>query len=175
MRFEQLNESSCKTYLVAEGDAAMLVDPLLGHEDRYLALLAEAGLRLRVVLDTHVHADHLSGCAALRDRTGADHAVHASSQAEAASRRVDACRTASSPATSSSWARAARGARTCRAAIPAPTGTPSKNSHRCPTSCWSSRATTTAAAPAAPWASSGAATRACSPLPGPTMWRCCRA
>jgi glyoxylase-like metal-dependent hydrolase (beta-lactamase superfamily II)/rhodanese-related sulfurtransferase len=89
MRFEQLNESSCKTYLVAEGDAAMLVDPLLGHEDRYLALLAEAGLRLRVVLDTHVHADHLSGCAALRDRTGADHAVHASSQAEAASRRVD--------------------------------------------------------------------------------------
>jgi len=89
MRFQQLNDSSCKTYLVADGGEALLVDPLLGHEGRYLALLAEEGLRLRFVLDTHVHADHLSGCAALRDRTGADHVVHASSQADACSRRVD--------------------------------------------------------------------------------------
>lgn len=89
MRFEQLNPSACKTYLLADGADAALVDPLLGHEDRYHALLTEQGLRLRFVLDTHVHADHLSGCAALRDRTGAEHVVHATSQARDCSRRVD--------------------------------------------------------------------------------------
>ncbi len=89
MRFKQLNDGSCKTYLLASGSEAILVDPLLGREDHYLAELRAEGLSLRCVLDTHVHADHLSGCAALRDRTGPDHAVHALSKAREGNGRVE--------------------------------------------------------------------------------------
>lgn len=89
MRFRQLNDGACKTYLVAaeNGDAA-LVDPLLGREDHYLAELRSEGLTLRYVIDTHVHADHLSGCARLRDLSGADHVVHADSRIQEGSLRV---------------------------------------------------------------------------------------
>ena len=88
MRFEQLNDGNCKTYLVADGGEAALVDPVLGREDHYLRVLADGGLTLRLVVDTHVHADHLSACALLRDRTGAEHAVHAASRVQEGSVRV---------------------------------------------------------------------------------------
>lgn len=75
MIFRQLfdDETSTYTYLVADeatGDAA-LVDPVFEHVDDYLALLTELGLKLRWVLDTHVHADHVTGAGLLRERTGA--------------------------------------------------------------------------------------------------------
>jgi glyoxylase-like metal-dependent hydrolase (beta-lactamase superfamily II)/rhodanese-related sulfurtransferase len=89
--FAQLNRSACKTYLVAcrRTGAAMLVDPLLGEVDRYLRELEEHGLFLRMVVDTHVHADHLSGGAAIRARTGVDYVMHALSTATCANRRVE--------------------------------------------------------------------------------------
>lgn len=89
MLFEQLNDGNCKTYLVADGAEAALVDPLLGREDHYLRVLADRGLKLRAVVDTHVHADHLSACALLRDRTGADHVVHAASRVAEGNARVE--------------------------------------------------------------------------------------
>ena len=91
MIFEQLNDGNCKTYLVASPDTneAALVDPLLGREDHYLRVLADRGLTLRAVVDTHVHADHLSACALLRDRTGADHVVHAASRVAEGNARVE--------------------------------------------------------------------------------------
>ncbi len=64
------------------------MDPLLGREDHYLAELKGLGLRLRYVLDTHTHADHLSACARLRDLTGADYGVHADSQIQEANLRL---------------------------------------------------------------------------------------
>ena len=89
MIFEQLNDGNCKTYLVADGNEAALVDPLLGREDHYLRLLKDRGLKLRAVVDTHVHADHLSACALLHDRTGADHVVHAASRVAEGNARVE--------------------------------------------------------------------------------------
>ena len=59
------------TYLVASrpGGEALIIDPVREQVERYLTLLGELDLTLAKVLDTHVHADHLSGMGALRDRT----------------------------------------------------------------------------------------------------------
>jgi glyoxylase-like metal-dependent hydrolase (beta-lactamase superfamily II) len=66
-------ESSTYTYLVADRAAgvAALVDPVKDQLERDLRLLDELGLRLTHVLDTHVHADHVTASGALRERTGA--------------------------------------------------------------------------------------------------------
>ena len=92
MRIQQLNDGACKTYLAENAGEAVLVDPLLGREDHYLAELKVHGLRLRYVLDTHTHADHLSACALLRDLTGADYGVHAGSPIKEANLRLDSDR-----------------------------------------------------------------------------------
>jgi len=83
MILEQLNPGACKTYLIASEATrdAVLVDPVLDDVPRYEAELKRRGLRLEYVLDTHVHADHLSGAAALRERTGAKYVMHRRSAA----------------------------------------------------------------------------------------------
>jgi sulfur dioxygenase len=65
--------SSTYTYLVADLDArvAALIDPVKEHLERDLRLLRELELVLVHVLDTHVHADHVTAAGALRERTGA--------------------------------------------------------------------------------------------------------
>lgn len=73
MIFRQLfdSESSTYTYLLASrrGGEALIIDPVLEKVDRYIQLLAELDLRLIKAVDTHVHADHITGLGALRDRT----------------------------------------------------------------------------------------------------------
>lgn len=73
MIFRQLfdSESSTYTYLIASrrGGEALIIDPVLDRVDRYIQLLAELDLRLIKAADTHVHADHITGLGALRDRT----------------------------------------------------------------------------------------------------------
>lgn len=90
MIFEQLNPGDCKTYLIASNTTkeAILVDPLLGRVGDYLQLLAARGLRLTHLIDTHVHADHLSGAAALREKTGAAYLMHKNSVAKCVTQRV---------------------------------------------------------------------------------------
>ena len=73
MIFRQLFDSvSCTyTYLIASrrGGEALIIDSVLDKVDRYIQLLAELDLKLVKALDTHVHADHITGLGALRDRT----------------------------------------------------------------------------------------------------------
>jgi glyoxylase-like metal-dependent hydrolase (beta-lactamase superfamily II)/rhodanese-related sulfurtransferase len=73
MIFRQIFDSvsSTYTYLIASrrGGEALIIDPVLDKVDRYLRLLAELDLKLIKALDTHIHADHITGLGALRDRT----------------------------------------------------------------------------------------------------------
>lgn len=90
MIFAQLNQGACKTYLIASEETreAMLVDPVLERVDVYLDEIRRRQLRLRYVLDTHVHADHISAGPALRDRTGVDYVMHTLSASACANLRV---------------------------------------------------------------------------------------
>jgi len=63
--------SGCLGYMVTAGDEAVVVDPLRAFVDRYVADAEERGATITHVVDTHVHADHVSGLRELADRTGA--------------------------------------------------------------------------------------------------------
>ena len=73
MIFRQLfdNVSSTYSYLIASrrGGEALIIDPVLEKVERYLQLVKELDLKLVKAVDTHVHADHITGLGALRDRT----------------------------------------------------------------------------------------------------------
>ena len=73
MIFRQLFDSASSTYsyLLASrhGGEALVIDPVLEKVDRYLKLMEELELRLVKAVDTHLHADHITGLGALRDRT----------------------------------------------------------------------------------------------------------
>jgi sulfur dioxygenase len=74
MLFRQLFDptTSTYTYLVADPQMAVaaLIDPVLEQVERDVTLLSQLGLTLRYCLETHVHADHITGAAELRQRTG---------------------------------------------------------------------------------------------------------
>ncbi|MGN6284017.1 MAG: MBL fold metallo-hydrolase [Afipia sp.] len=73
MIFRQLfdHTSSTYTYLLAsrKGGEALIIDPVLERVDRYIQLLRDLDLRLVKAVDTHLHADHITGLGALRDLT----------------------------------------------------------------------------------------------------------
>ena len=73
MIFRQLFDanSSTYTYLIAEkrGGEALIIDPVLENTGQYVQLLEELNVQLALAVDTHIHADHLTGLGALRDRT----------------------------------------------------------------------------------------------------------
>jgi sulfur dioxygenase len=73
MIFRQLfdHTSSTYSYLLAsrKGGEALIIDPVLERVDRYLQLVQELDLKLVKAVDTHIHADHITGLGALRDRT----------------------------------------------------------------------------------------------------------
>lgn len=61
------------SYLIGCGETheAIMIDPVLADLPLYLGVLGELSLQLTYVLETHIHADHISAAAALRDATGA--------------------------------------------------------------------------------------------------------
>jgi glyoxylase-like metal-dependent hydrolase (beta-lactamase superfamily II) len=65
MIFRQLFDhiSSTYTYVVAsrKGGEALVIDPVLENVERYIKLMEELDLKLVKVIDTHIHADHISG------------------------------------------------------------------------------------------------------------------
>lgn len=77
-------ESSTYTYIIADKKTkeAAIIDPVLETVDRDIKLIEELGLKLIYALDTHIHADHITGAGELRKRLGIKTAV--SSDAEVA-------------------------------------------------------------------------------------------
>jgi len=63
----QRPSSGCLGYLVYDDDEAAIIDPLRAFTDRYLDDAEELGVDLQYAIDTHVHADHISGVRALDD------------------------------------------------------------------------------------------------------------
>ncbi len=74
MIFRQLfdHESSTYTYLLGDANSgeALLIDPVIANTDSYLSLLQQLNLTLKLCVDTHTHADHITALGALRERTG---------------------------------------------------------------------------------------------------------
>ena len=73
MIFRQVfdNKSSTYTYLIAsaKGREAVIIDPVIENVDSYIALLNELNLKLVKVIDTHIHADHITGASKLKQFT----------------------------------------------------------------------------------------------------------
>jgi sulfur dioxygenase len=92
--FRQLFDPTSSTYTYLLGDRAsgqaLLIDPVFEHVRRDAALLRELGLTLVATLDTHVHADHVTGAWLLRAQLGSEIAVSAASGAEGADRALAA-------------------------------------------------------------------------------------
>lgn len=70
MIFRQLfeHESSTYTYLIASGNEALLIDPVLETVERDLKLISELGLDLKYCLNTHCHADHITGSGIIKQK-----------------------------------------------------------------------------------------------------------
>jgi glyoxylase-like metal-dependent hydrolase (beta-lactamase superfamily II)/rhodanese-related sulfurtransferase len=65
----------CLSYIIASGSEAAIVDPLR-HTEHYLRLAKEKNLSIRLILDTHAHADHISGGAYLSKQLGVPYYMH---------------------------------------------------------------------------------------------------
>jgi glyoxylase-like metal-dependent hydrolase (beta-lactamase superfamily II)/rhodanese-related sulfurtransferase len=90
MLFEPVATGGCRSYLVGcvQTCAAALIDPELSQIDRYIALAAHHGLRIRHVIDTHTHADHFSATRELASRLNVPIAMHQASTAPFVDMRV---------------------------------------------------------------------------------------
>ena len=73
MIFEQLfdTKSSTYTYIISSGKGreALIIDPVIEHTDEYIKVLESLELKLVKVIDTHIHADHITGLNELNQRT----------------------------------------------------------------------------------------------------------
>jgi len=92
MIFRQLFDqvSGTYSYLLASraGGEALIIDPVLEKVDRYLQLVKELNLKLVKALDTHLHADHITGLGALRDRIHCITVMGEQSKADVVSIRI---------------------------------------------------------------------------------------
>jgi glyoxylase-like metal-dependent hydrolase (beta-lactamase superfamily II)/rhodanese-related sulfurtransferase len=83
MLFETVSTGGCRSYLIGceKTCAAALIDPELSQVDRYVALAARDGLRIRYLVDTHTHADHFSATQQLARRLAVPVVMHSASPA----------------------------------------------------------------------------------------------
>src|SRR6478752_8835659 len=93
MIFRQLfdQQSSTYTYLLADEASreAVLIDPVYEQARRDAALIEELGLKLQWTLETHVHADHVTGAWLLKQKLGSGIALAAASGASGADRLLN--------------------------------------------------------------------------------------
>ena len=92
MIFEQLfdNKSSTYTYILSSGKGreALIIDPVLDNTEQYLNLLDKLELSLVKVIDTHIHADHITGLNELSKRTKCTKIMGDNSKSEVIDLRV---------------------------------------------------------------------------------------
>jgi len=90
MILEQLNPGACRTYLVGSEKTreAVLIDPVLERVKEYLEKIKKGRLTLKYIIDTHTHADHISGGSALTDVTGVPYVMHPNAPARCPSIRI---------------------------------------------------------------------------------------
>ncbi len=72
----ELNDTNCKSYLLVCGGSTALVDPVRERAETYRREIAERGLKLDLVIDTHTHADHLMINREIKDGFGARLVMH---------------------------------------------------------------------------------------------------
>ena len=86
MIFEQLfdTKSSTYTYIISSGKGreALIIDPVIENTDEYINLLKNLELKLVKVIDTHIHADHISGLNELSKRTNCSKIMGEKSKSE---------------------------------------------------------------------------------------------
>ena len=92
MIFEQLfdTKSSTYTYVISSGEGreALIIDPVIEHTDDYLKILEKLKLKLVKVIDTHIHADHITGLNELSQRTKCTKIMGDNSKSEVVDLRV---------------------------------------------------------------------------------------
>lgn len=90
--FQQLfeSESSTFTYLLADPETreAVIIDPVLETVNRDLQLIRELDLKLLYILETHVHADHITGAGKIAEATGAQICVSEAAHAQGSHRAL---------------------------------------------------------------------------------------
>lgn len=91
MIFEQVATGGCQSYLVGCGASyiAAIIDPEIRQVERYQALAAQHGLRIRYIIETHTHADHFSGSKKLAAALGVPVVAHHLSPAPYVEMRLD--------------------------------------------------------------------------------------
>jgi len=86
MVFEQLfdTKSSTYTYIISSGKGreALIIDPVIEHTDEYIKILNNLELKLVKVIDTHIHADHITGLNELNKRTNCTRIMGEKSKSE---------------------------------------------------------------------------------------------
>jgi len=89
--FEQVSAGGCQSYLIGceATQAAALIDPELSKIDRYRGLLAQHGLTLKYIIDTHTHADHFSASKEMGPGFGVPVVMHRAAPAPHATLRLD--------------------------------------------------------------------------------------
>mgnify|MGYP005696307787 FL=1 len=92
MIFEQLfdQKSSTYTYIIASGEGreALIIDPVIEHSDDYSTILNNLDLKLVKVIDTHIHADHISALNELNKRTNCIRVMGEKSKSEVIDLRI---------------------------------------------------------------------------------------
>lgn len=85
-----MNPGHHKTYLVADEDSreAMVIDPVSTSVERYIARIHALGLRVTMAVDTHTHADHVSGCPIMAKQMKCQYVMHDLAKAKCVDRRV---------------------------------------------------------------------------------------
>ena len=92
MIFEQLfdTKSSTYTYIISSGKGreALIIDPVIEHTDKYIQILKNLELKLVKVIDTHIHADHVTGLNELNKRTNCTRIMGEKSKSEVIDLRI---------------------------------------------------------------------------------------